>query len=364
MPGQHDFMRRLREFMVLLVVWMAVMYGLSILGMTHTFTAQTYRNLHITRGLFGSLNFLLFYSAVRLVFPQFLESRNWVRLVLSVILLIFSASAIKFFVADHFFREDILLMGYRDGGKLFKTFWQYIRSDSWSSALVLCAAFAYVLFFAWLEEDKRRKQLALQKQDSELAILKMQLNAHFLMNSLNSIYSLALVKSPQVVDAAHTLSQILEYMTEQPPVAGYRTRLSDELRYLEDFIAMQRLRTGCPDCVQLYVSGNPETHEIAPLMLVPFVENAFKHGVANRPAQPVQIKVECNDRGMDFSVHNFKTRKRKDQTGGIGLMNVRKRLELVYPGQYALTINETEHEYSSNLQINWDNGLAMHSGGR
>lgn len=364
MPDRHDRFRRLREFAALIALWMIVMYGLGILGFTRAFTPSTLRYLHIHRGVFGLLNFALFYSAIRLVFPQFLASRNWGLLIFRIALLALVATLVKYTVADNFLREDILQSGYRDGKPLYKDFWQYLRSESWANALVLCASLAYVLFFAWLEEDKRRKQLSLQKQDAEFAILKMQLNAHFLMNSLNSIYSLALVRSPQVVDAAQTLSQILEYMTEQPPVAGYRTRLSDELKYLEDFIAMQRLRTGCDDCVRLKVTGDPQAHEIAPLLLVPFVENAFKHGVANRPEQPVEISVDCFQHGMDFYVHNFKTRKRKDQTGGIGLVNVRKRLELVYPGQYRLSVRETEHEYSTNLQINWENGLAMHSGGR
>lgn len=364
MPDQPDRFRRIREFAALLVLWMAVMYGLSMLGMPKAFTPASFRNLHVTRGVYGLLNFALFYTAVRLTFPQFLASRNWMRLVAGVALLVFIATLVKYGIADRFFSEEILQGGYRDGKPLVKSFWQYLRTETWTNALVLCAALAYVLFFAWLEEDKRRKQLSLQKQDAEFAILKMQLNAHFLMNSLNSIYSLALVRSPQVVDAAHTLSQILEYMTEQPPVAGYRTRLSDELKYLEDFIAMQRLRTGCSDCVRLRVSGDPAALGIAPLLLVPFVENAFKHGVANRPEQPVEISVDCMAEGMAFRVHNFKTRKRKDQTGGIGLVNVRKRLELVYPGQYVLDIRETEHEYSTHLQIHWENGHAMHSGGR
>lgn len=364
MPDRPDRFRRLREFAALLLLWMALMYGLSMLGMPKAFTPQFFRHLHINRGVFGLLNFALFYTAIRLLFPPFLASRNWVRLVLGIALFMFVAVAVKYTVAERFFLTEMLQGGYRNGQPVVKSFRQYLASESWTNGLVLCAALAYVLFFAWLEEDKRRKQLALQKQDAEFAILKMQLNAHFLMNSLNSIYSLALVRSPQVVDAAHTLSQILEYMTEQPPVAGYRTKLSDELRYLEDFIAMQRLRTGCQDCVRMEVSGNADAFGIAPLLLVPFVENAFKHGVANRPEQPVEIKVECGAEGLGFFVHNFKTRKRKDQTGGIGLVNVRKRLELVYPGQYALHIRETEQEYSTHLQIQWENGHALHSGGR
>lgn len=364
MQDRHDRFYRLREFAALLVLWMILMYGISLLGMPKMFTPSTFRYLHINRGVFGLLNFALFYSAIRLVFPQFLSSRKWGQLILKLLLLVTVATLVKWTVADRFFREEILQGGYRDGQPVFRSFWQYARTEIWTNAMVLCAALAYVLFFAWLAEDKRRKQLSLRKQDAEFAILKMQLNAHFLMNSLNSIYSLALVRSPQVVDAAQTLSQILEYMTEQPPVAGYRTRLSDELKYLEDFIAMQRLRTGCQDCVRMRVTGDPQAHEIAPLLLVPFVENAFKHGVANRPEQPVEIELACGDDGLGFTVHNFKTRKRKDQSGGIGLVNVRKRLELVYPGRYELSVDETENEYSSTLQIHWENGHSMHSGGR
>jgi LytS/YehU family sensor histidine kinase len=173
------------------------------------------------------------------------------------------------------------------------------------------------------------------------------------MNSLNSIYSLALVRSPQVVDATHTLSDILEYMVAQPPVTSYRSKLVDEIRYLEDYIALQRLRTGCDECIRLSVTGDPQMYEIAPLLLVPFVENAFKHGIANQSAKPVTINISCNEQELEFAVFNFKSGARKDRTGGIGLHNVRKRLDLVYPGQYQLEVQDNDADYYCKLSIRW-----------
>lgn len=353
MPKLSDTGRRVVEFMVLLLVWMALMYGMDLLSTSVKLTPAVLRRMHISNGLFGFINFLLFYTATRWPFPQFLENRQWPRLLGGLVLLIVLAICIKYLVAYNFFRDDVLLRGRRNVVQVYTTFWQYARSGFWNNSFVLMAAAAYVLFFSWLREDKRRKQLYRQKQEAEFAFLKMQLNTHFLMNSLNSIYSLALVRSPEVVGATRTLTDILEYMVAQPPVTGYRSKLADEVRYLEDFIAMQRLRTGCSNCVQMTVTGQADQHEIAPLLLVPFVENAFKHGIANQPANPVRISLHCGPEMLEFSVHNAKAARRKDKTGGIGLLNVRKRLELVYGNSYTLQVQETEQDYYCNLQIRW-----------
>ncbi|MBO9155129.1 sensor histidine kinase [Chitinophaga sp. GCM10012297] len=351
MPLPPENIRRWKELAVLLPAWLLLMYGLAVLG---TGFPVRWRYLHIHQGVFGLLNFTLFYTAIRWPFPQFLEGRKVLPMLARLLLLVAGVTLLKYFIADNFFREEVLYQGYRDNHvKLYRTFWPYARSAFWTHGWVLCAAMAYVLFRAWLEADKRRQQLSRQQQEAEMGILKTQLNVHFLMNSLNSIYSLALVRSPQVIDATRTLSHILEYMTEQPPAAEYRSPLSDEIKYLEDFIAVHRLRTGCDNCVQLFIDGDPQACRIAPMLLVPFVENAFKHGVANQPAKPVTIRLECSPQRFAFTVHNFKMTRRKDKTGGIGLDNVRRRLELVYPRQYELQIENSEEEYNSTLHISW-----------
>lgn len=342
-----------RPFFLLLLIWMVLMYGITFLGSPAAFTPKMLHYIHVNNGLFGFFSFLLFYTTLSWPMPQFLQNRNWWALFAKLIPLVIATILFKYFIAHTFFADEVLLMGLKNNENYYKPFTQYFISGLWSNSLVVLAAIAYVLFFSWLQEDKRRKDLEQEKQQAEFAFLKMQLNTHFLMNSLNSIYSLALVRSPQVVDATHTLSDILAYMVAQPPVTSYRSKLVDEIRYLEDFIAMQRLRTGCEDGIQITVTGEPQSREIAPLLLVPFVENAFKHGIANQPAKPVSIHINCDEQELVFSVFNFKSGARKDRTGGIGLHNVRKRLDLVYPSQYQLDVRDNDADYYCKLSIRW-----------
>ncbi|MGX5820928.1 sensor histidine kinase [Chitinophaga lutea] len=354
MPVPAKFWYRIREFCLLLLAWMALLYGYRFLEMTVRLNPAALRHIHINQGIFGFINFLLFYTAIRWPLPQYLRTRKPWPLVFQLTALIFLFSLFKWFLANHYFRMDVIYMGYRGPHiPIYKTFGQYMLSSAWTNAVVLSVAGAYVLFFSWLQEDKRRKQLSGRKAEAEFAFLKMQLNTHFLMNSLNSIYSLALVRSPRAVDATRSLGDILSYMTAQPPLAGYRSGLTEEIKYLGDYIALQRLRTGCDDCVRLRVEGDSAHREIAPLLLVPFVENAFKHGVSNQSDKPVDIRLLCEDGTFTFSVHNFKKPQRKDATGGIGLHNVRQRLDLVYPGRYTLDVEESGEEYCCNLQIRW-----------
>lgn len=342
-----------RRFFLLCLVWMLLMYAHSFLGITAVKTPVVLRHIHVNNGIFGFLNFLLFFIAIHWPVPQFLQRRRLLPLLLKLSLLAIAAVLFKYTVAVAFFREEVLLMGTRGLERVYRTFGAYAIYSLWANALVLMAAFAYVLFFAWLREDKRRKQLSLQKQQAEFAFLKMQLNSHFLINSLNSIYSLALVRSPEVTGATRRLTDMLEYMTSQPPVTDYRGSMPEEIRYLEDYISLQRLRTGCDNCIRLKVEGDPAQRSIAPLLLVPFVENAFKHGITHQPAFPVSIHLHCEADRFSFSVRNFKSGHRRDKTGGIGLHNVRQRLELVYPGRYQLDIKDTEQEYYCNLIIHW-----------
>lgn len=345
--------RAARQFLILLSIWMIVVYGLNMLGYTRKPTPEALFVAHVNYGLFGFLNFLLFYTAIHWPIPQFLQHRSWRRALPALLLLGAGALLVKYAVAALFFPDQVLLMGTRNGAKVYRTFGMYLYNGMWGILLVLLCAFAYTFFRDWLQEDQRRAQLEQQKQEAEFAFLKMQLNTHFLINSLNSIYSLALVRSDQVTGATRTLTDILEYMAAQPPLTGYRSSLADEVRYLADFISLQRLRTGCDACIQMTVEGEPARYTIAPLLLVPFVENAFKHGVTNQPRQPVTIHLQCNEAILVFTVHNYKAGSRKDKTGGIGLQNVRKRLELVFPGHYTLDTSETETEYYCKLGIRW-----------
>ncbi|SEW39303.1 sensor histidine kinase [Chitinophaga arvensicola] len=352
----NNHRQHIRQFLLLLLIWMILVYGVNLL-MAGRFTMDVFRHMSINDGLFGFINFFAFYIYFRWIIPPFLEHRNLLRLFARIIPVLLGFIALKYTVAKLFFEMDTLYRGYRIEDRqrveIFTTPAQYLVSGLWSGAVIVLAAFAARFFILWLQEDQRRHLLQQQQQQAEAAFLKMQLNSHFLINSLNSIYSLALVGSPEVVTANKTLTDLLAYMVDQPSDIAYRVPIADEVRYLQDFVALQRIRTGRNEGVVFNVPECLPEKKIAPLLLVPFVENAFKHGISNRPEKPVRIDLQCNGQQLEFTVHNYMSGTHRDKTGGIGLENVSKRLQLMYPDEHLLEITATQDEYYSKLVINW-----------
>ncbi|NSL86789.1 histidine kinase [Chitinophaga sp. Mgbs1] len=350
-------MHKTRQFLLLMLLWMLLLYGIA-LATAANFSPAGLRRMHVNTGVFGLLNFLQCYVFYRWIIPPFLTGRRWQLLLLKTSAVFTCFTLIKYFISRYIFLAETLHLGHRYDPvqhkriELYQSFGEFIQSDFWVNVIILAGAFAVHFFLLWLEEDKRRAQLQQQQLQAESGFLKMQLNSHFLINSLNSIYSLALAGSPEVVTANKTLTQLLAYMVEQPTDVDYRSPLREEINYLLDFVRLHRLRTGCDSCV---VFGIPETlpdKHIAPMLLVPFVENAFKHGIANQPEKPVRITLAYEDRQLVFSVRNYKSTYHRDKTGGIGLDNVRKRLQLLYPDQHQLRITDTETEYCCTLAVN------------
>jgi two-component system LytT family sensor kinase len=352
----HKARTHMVELLLLLLIWMLLVYGVNMLTATKL-TPRVIHNLNISYGLFGLINFVPFYIYLRWIIPPFLQKTNWVKLLLSIIPVMMGSILLKYLITNHFFRQEILYAGYRYIGRekvlIYTSPGDYFINGLWSGLVILLAAFSYRFFILWLEEDKRRAILQQQQLQAESGFLKMQLNSHFLINSLNSIYSLALMDAPEVVMAHKTLTDLLAYMVEQPSDIAYRATISEEIRYLQDFVTLQRIRTGSNEGVIFKYPEQLPDKKIAPLLLVPFVENAFKHGMTNRPDKPVRITLECDQQQLVFRVHNYISGHQRDKTGGIGLDNVRKRLQLIYPGRHELEILDMKDEYYSNLVINW-----------
>jgi hypothetical protein len=355
-PTMPDIRRTFREGLLLLAGWLAVVYSSNLMTLSR-FNEKTLRMVHINSGILGTINFILFYTCYRWIATPLLEKRKRPLLAAWLLLIVPVFSWLKYGFIRLFLAEDLLYRGHRmvNGQRvdIYITPGEYFVSALWSSAIIVIAAFSFRLFRLWLLEEKKRAQLRQQQLQAESGFLKMQLNSHFLINSLNSIYSLALMGSPEVVRANKTLTHLLAYMVEQPSDIAYRAPIREEISYLHDFVTLQRLRTGVHEGI---VFNTPEVlpdKNIAPLLLVPFVENAFKHGVSNRPGKPVTITLTCTEQQLLFSVHNYVTGRQRDKTGGIGLDNVRKRLLLLYPGRHQLDIRDTGATYFSNLMINW-----------
>ena len=205
---------------------------------------------------------------------------------------------------------------------------------------------------AFLVEDatrreRERQQLEVEKQRTELAFLRGQLNPHFLFNTLNNAYSLSFTGSPDAPRVLERLTGLLRYSLYEP---AERVALRREVDYLLDFIELERLRLPHELSLDLHLPPDAEMQRLLPpLLLITFLENLFKHGDL-RP--PVSVHLSVTEDRLDYRVSNaLAPRKQKDAVGGIGLRNLRRRLELLYADDYTLTARQHDGTYTAHLQI-------------
>ena len=204
----------------------------------------------------------------------------------------------------------------------------------------------------WLRSEQRTKEIANEKLHAELSFLKAQINPHFLFNTLNNIYALASSQSDQTAPAVMKLSSIMRYVLTE--ARNDVVPLEKEIQFTTHYIELQKMRLTDKSSIDFTVKGDPLGRQIAPLLLLPFVENAFKYGVSTRERSPICILLEINKDSMYFSVTNHKhintTLKMADNTG-IGIHNTKRRLDLLYEDRYKLTIDDGPVEFSVYLNI-------------
>lgn len=191
------------------------------------------------------------------------------------------------------------------------------------------------------------------RTNTELIYLRKQTNPHFLFNSLNSIYSLAHKKSDLVPDAIVTLSELMRYMlyeTDNKTVA-----LEKEVNYIQNYIDLQKLRLNNIEDIIINVHGDTRNKFIEPLLLISFVENAFKYGTDYKGAAHVKIKIFILENSLDFWIENTIENYIKDpENSGIGLVNIQNRLDLLYPNAHELNITQDNQYYRVHLNLKLD----------
>jgi two-component system, LytTR family, sensor kinase len=245
-------------------------------------------------------------------------------------------------------------------------FWKYIghlpekdmifKSDwIWNELrlVIITGIYAVLIRFMidWFDSQKLKDELINQRQSSELALLRSQVNPHFLFNTLNNIYSLVYKKSDEAPSAVMKLSRIMRYMLYDSN--SDTVQLDKEVDYLKSFIELQELRINQSDYVEFKIEGEIENRIIAPMLLIPFVENAFKHGGKNH-TPGIRIHLFAEPGQIRFEVENYKKRNllaQKDEIGGIGLQNIKRRLELLYYNKHRLEISEDQNMFRVNLLI-------------
>lgn len=201
------------------------------------------------------------------------------------------------------------------------------------------------------KKDKLGQEITVQSKETELQFLRAQLNPHFLFNSLNSIYSLVRNKSREAPEAVITLSELMRYMLYE--AREEMVPLSKEIDYIKNFIDLQRFRLNDSSDLKLKIIGEYQDKRIPPLLLIPFVENAFKYGTDFNGKTDINIKMEIYNESFFFEIKNKIGLHRKDKiNSGIGLNNIENRLRLIYPDNHALRINKNDGGYSVQLELN------------
>jgi LytS/YehU family sensor histidine kinase len=212
--------------------------------------------------------------------------------------------------------------------------------------------FLAVAFFSLLLRIRNRwQQSEKEKLTAELSYLKAQINPHFLFNSLNSIYSLALQKADSAPEAVQKLSSMMRYVLTD--ANNDFVPLQKELDHIRYYIELQRLRFGKDLPLNCTITGDEKNKKIAPLILISFIENAFKYGINAEEDAEIKIEINVYEKSLGLFVSNnmVTVNVSEEEKSGIGLDNTKSRLGLVYPDAYELDIKETAKQYIVNLSI-------------
>ncbi len=223
-----------------------------------------------------------------------------------------------------------------------------------SNLLVAGSSTIFSIVYSWLRSQRELEELQTQNMQSELNFLKSQINPHFLFNTLNSLYALTLKKSDLAPEIVLRLSEMMRYMLYE--CNEKQVFLSKEVNYIQNYLELERLRQSRSIDLKFEVQGSIHQQTIAPLLFIPFIENCFKHGLSNHIGHGfVHILLKIDENEAFLSVANSKPEtlpmRSEQKSGGIGLVNVRRRLELLYTNHYTLNVVENAATYTIHLTI-------------
>jgi two-component system LytT family sensor kinase len=290
---------------------------------------------------------ILVYTTNYLLIPGLLYKRKYLLFLLVYLPMIFGMGLLKMYLI-----ERLLSPFYRGGFEMFDNFKARVY-DNIIPAFLLTSTFAGArLVFDYLTTQKKLADISREKAETELKFLKSQINPHFLFNSLNSIYFLI---DKQNADARQTLLQFSDLLRYQLYECSADTiPIENEIAYLEDYIRLQQLRRDSHYETAVRIDA-VHGFRVVPLLFIPFVENAFKHlsHYSNGRKNFVEVELTRTGNALHFQVQNSREEqeRRIEPGGGIGLINVRRRLELLYPGKYHLQIDHNETTFTVALQL-------------
>ena len=299
------------------------------------------------------LNMILCYTVVYFLVPKYFKKKKYIRfafgLVLCYLFILIIGLAHSAIIAGGPISQAI---GYVDIMKLAEFARAGFIRMFGNLPLICCLLLALKTLKNWHLEQLKTETLAKENANAELQLLKAQVHPHFLFNTLNNIYSFSLNQSPQAGTLVKKLSGMLDYMIHE--CEEKFVPLEKELGLIQDYMGLEKVRYGKRLDMQVEIHGDFENKVIAPLLMIPFVENSFKHGTSQMLQHPwIKLEITTVKDQLFFKLSNSKPSlfHANKQNKGIGLLNVKKRLQLLYPGKHQLDVSETEDMFTVNMQI-------------
>lgn len=289
----------------------------------------------------------IFYTSFLVLVPKLVRTKKIILYIISLFILFSLLAPIHKYVYATLLPQKFGWYSYVYIDKL--NFWLSFQTLLFENYVYIFFSIAISYVGGYFETQKKQQELEKEQAITELAYLKSQINPHFLFNTLNDIYSLTYQKAEMAPEAVLKLSELLRYMLKESN--DRFAPVEREITYLKNVVELYKIGQKGIAYINLEINGDYKDREIAPLILINFIENAFKHGIVNDPENPVRIKLSINEKDFDFEVFNKKNKDYKDKTGGIGLANVQRRLALIYPDRHKLNIIDENDTFTVYLNI-------------
>ncbi len=296
-------------------------------------------------------SFLSFYLYYFLLFPKYLQQKKFL---LSIIvgILMSACAAVIAYILHRYLIESGRVIDMDQGGI-------HGRSTAVRVIIIMtfigsiCGIVALVIkgFITWFNEIKLKEALKEKNHEMEMALIKSKLDPHLLFNTINNIDALIIKDAVEASNYLNKLSDIMRFMLYE--TMADKILLSQEIEYIEKYIALQKIRTANEHYVHFSVTGIIGNKMIAPMVFIPFIENAFKHTNNKKLENAIMVNMFISDESIQLVCENKFDLKAKVQQANSGLGNelIQKRLQLIYPGKHTLEVNKTNELYTVNLTI-------------
>lgn len=335
-----------------LAFWIALFFfNLFIYGYAY----GTYHKTMVSLLLTLPVDILAVYFTLYFITPRFLYTKKYIGFIAVMLVSSVVITAIEMAIQNYI----IIPINYPDSPSAANPRWNLFSG----SFFILMRNIYYVVFIAlglkllkqWYFHQQQRKDLETQSLQSELAMLRQQISPHFLFNTLNNIDALIFKDKTKASDSIMQLSEIMRYMLYEANTD--KVPLAQEVEYIRSYVNLFKLSLRDSKFIELNISGDLNNKSIAPMIFVPFIENAFKHGNKNIDATPgIEIELEVYENKLRYSVNNYLKSQSStdDDISGIGLKNVKRRLEILYNEKYNLKISEIQRKFIIELEIHFD----------